>query len=236
MLKNLNTNERKVLIVGLLSLFVAVVTYGLLASQGKFENKAWNLGGAIVGFLASAVVLNRVYGTKNIDSAASINNSAQGSKSIELIDGSVEIINSMVLTVQNAERYIYAIGGRSRNETYLNAIKDRVAKGGIRYVRIITGDHILHHLCKHLHDLFESSEIGYLPKDKYGNVIVTDRITVIALPSPSVKLLDKGLKIIDERVASDYREYIIELLGKSNRNTDLSFIESLCSECNTNSS
>ena len=38
------------------------MTYGLLSSTEAFENNAWNLGGAIVGFLAALFGLNRVYG------------------------------------------------------------------------------------------------------------------------------------------------------------------------------
>ena len=230
MLNQLNVNERKVLFVGLLALIVAIVTYGLLSSKGKFENELWNLGGAIVGFLAAALVLNRIYGVPDKS------HSETAEKSIELIDGSDEIINKMVATVRNAKRYIYAIGGRSRNELYLDTIKEKVSNGNIRYVRIITGDHILHALCRHLNILYGSLEIGYLPKDKYGNVLVTDNVTVIALPSPKVKLLDKGLIIIDSRVAADYREYIVELLGRSEKNVSLEFIKSLCKECNKSDS
>ncbi len=61
---NLNVQERKVIIVGTLSLIAAIVSYGLLKSTGTFENQAWSLGGAIVGFLASVYVLNMVYGKR----------------------------------------------------------------------------------------------------------------------------------------------------------------------------
>ena len=59
---NLSIHERKVLILGLLSLVVAIVTYGILHSSGTFTNEGWNPGGAIVGFLAALLALDRVYG------------------------------------------------------------------------------------------------------------------------------------------------------------------------------
>jgi hypothetical protein len=57
----LNVQERKTIIIALLSLFVAVVTYGLLYSTGTFETATYNLGGAIVGFLATVYILKKVY-------------------------------------------------------------------------------------------------------------------------------------------------------------------------------
>lgn len=58
----LNAKERKVLIIGILALVVAAVTFGLLESTGAFKNSTYNLGGSIVGFLASAYLLNKIYG------------------------------------------------------------------------------------------------------------------------------------------------------------------------------
>ncbi|RMF59495.1 MAG: hypothetical protein D6748_06255 [Calditrichaeota bacterium] len=57
-----NIQERKVLIIGVLSLIVAVVTYGLLDSTGTIDNELGKFGGAITGFLAAAALLNRIYG------------------------------------------------------------------------------------------------------------------------------------------------------------------------------
>jgi hypothetical protein len=57
------TKERKIIIISVLALLVAVVTFGLLGSSGTFKNSVYDLGGAIVGFLATAYLLNRFYGT-----------------------------------------------------------------------------------------------------------------------------------------------------------------------------
>jgi len=59
----LQTKERKIIIISGLALVVAVVTFGLLGSSGTFKNSAYDLGGAIVGFLATAFLLNKFYGS-----------------------------------------------------------------------------------------------------------------------------------------------------------------------------
>jgi hypothetical protein len=63
-MRSSNTRERAVLIIGLLSLVVAMACYGLLESTGNWDNSVLNLGGAIVGFVAAAYMLHHIY--KNI--------------------------------------------------------------------------------------------------------------------------------------------------------------------------
>ena len=58
----LSVNERKVLILSLTALIVAVVTFGVLNSTGTFEKDEWKLGGAIVGYLAALYAMNKIYG------------------------------------------------------------------------------------------------------------------------------------------------------------------------------
>ncbi len=53
----------KTIIIVVLSLLVAVITFGLLGSTGTFKNSVYDLGGAIVGFLATAALLNKIYGS-----------------------------------------------------------------------------------------------------------------------------------------------------------------------------
>lgn len=56
------TKERKIIIISLLALGVAIVTFGVLGSTGTFKNSLYDLGGAIVGFLVTATLLNKFYG------------------------------------------------------------------------------------------------------------------------------------------------------------------------------
>lgn len=61
-LMTFQTKERKIIIISLLALAVAVVTFGILGSSGTFKNSLYDLGGAIVGFLITATLLNKFYG------------------------------------------------------------------------------------------------------------------------------------------------------------------------------
>lgn len=58
----LQIKERKIIIISLLALVVAIVTFGILGSTGAFKNSLYDLGGAIVGFLVTATLLNKFYG------------------------------------------------------------------------------------------------------------------------------------------------------------------------------
>ncbi len=60
------------LIIGILSLVVAVVTYGLLGSTGTIDNELGKFGGAITGFLAAATLLNKIYGSSKDSGKSSV--------------------------------------------------------------------------------------------------------------------------------------------------------------------
>lgn len=225
---NLSDQERKVIIICALALFVAVITFKFLSSSGTFQNGVFNFGGAIVGFIFTAILLNKIYGNKSYNDNATDRNTEC---IIKLIDGKDAILETMIEIIHNAKKYIYTIGGKSRDKSYLKTLGLQISRGDYRYIRIITGDHISHDLCKHLHDYKNYVEIGYFSEEKFGNVLVTHDTTFLALPSPSEKALDKGIKIIDEHIASDYRSYIAEILGGSDKEIDLEFIKRLCKTC-----
>ncbi|MDQ4145010.1 MAG: hypothetical protein M3198_14970 [Actinomycetota bacterium] len=56
----LDRGLRAVIVIGLVSLVVAVICFRLLESAASFDNSGWSLGGAIAGFIASVLVLDRV--------------------------------------------------------------------------------------------------------------------------------------------------------------------------------
>jgi hypothetical protein len=149
----------------------------------------------------------------------------------EVIDGEQALTMAMVEAVEKAHKYIYTIGGRSRDQTYLDALKMRVGVGDVKYVRIVTGDHIRHPLCVHLRELRGKMEVGYLAEDKYGGVLATHDTVVIALQSSTVSSLDKGLRIRDPSLSVEYRSYIADLLATSARSLTDSFFKNLCTEC-----
>jgi len=230
--------ERKVTIIGILALVTAAVTYGFLSSSGTFKDDKWNLGGAIVGYLAAVLVLNKVYGQldsndSQVEGATSYSFPVlkRDHKKAVLIQGAETVTYNMVEAAKDAQTYIYTIGGKARNEKFLNTISERVVRGNIRYIRVITGDHIRHQLCRHLHELQEIVELGYYLDRIYGNIMVTHDTTIIALPCPNSSALENVLKVKSREVASDYREYITELLGSSEKITNFSLIENLCKTC-----
>ena len=177
-----------------------------------------------------AEMLHRYYGLKpQTQSSSSLPTSP-----LTLIQSEEAITTAMIEAVETAESYLFTVGGRSRNEPYLNAVKQRVMRGDIRYLRIITGDHIRHPLCVHIRELLEQREniqFGYLKEDKYGGILVTNNKIIQALQSSRVSSLDKGLVLEDERVASDYRLYILELLSSAEPVTNMDLVEALCTTC-----
>jgi hypothetical protein len=155
-----------------------------------------------------------------------------GEPATELIRGVDEMTSAMLAATENAQQYVFVIGGRSRNDTYLKALANRVRRGDVRYVRVLTGDHIRHPLCVHMQEAWDCMDIGYLPEDKYGGILATHDTVIVALQSSRVPALDKGLRIRDTAIASDYRAYVLELLGTANRTIDMNFVrQNLCKTC-----
>jgi hypothetical protein len=150
---------------------------------------------------------------------------------IDLIEGIDAITDTMIKIIEQSERFIFCVGGRARNQEYLEKLSERVCRGNIRYIRIITGDHIRHQLCEHLSNVLDHAELGYLEEDKYGGIIATDESVFLALYSSRISSLDKALLIKDDKVASDYRSYVQDILSTSKRDVDINLIQSLCKSC-----
>lgn len=184
------------------------------AQRIEIEEFLQNYYGVDIGQLASRLTQDRV-----------------GEESLELIRGKEDITNAMIDAAEKAEGYIFCVGGRSRNKRYLAAVSKRVLGGNVRYIRVITGDHIRHELHEHIGELFDHFELGYLSEDKYGGITVTHNTVILALYSSKVAFLDKGLKIVGEQIAGECREYVLELLVASNQPVELEFIRKLCTEC-----
>jgi hypothetical protein len=74
----LSRQERKVILIVVSSLIVAVVLYGFFDSTGTFDSKIGKFGGAIAGFLATAIILNRIYGKDKIAAVDEANSNSSG--------------------------------------------------------------------------------------------------------------------------------------------------------------
>lgn len=157
---------------------------------------------------------------------------ASGStENLELIEEAESITMAMREVVERAERYIFCVGGQSREDPYLNALSQRVLKGDVRHIRVITGKNIKPSLYENMCKIFQHAELGYLKDDKYGGFLVTHDTVVSALYSSTVPTLEKALIIKDENTASDFRAYIQDLLNSSKKPLDKDFILSLCDDC-----
>lgn len=156
------------------------------------------------------------------------------SKNFSLIHGQKNCINSMIKTVDEANDFIFTIGGRSRDVKYLNAIANRVKKGNVHHIRVITGNHILHNLCVHLRDLGKNADLAYITEERFGNFLVTHDTTIIALQDAKKTNIYSILILKDTKVASEFRQYISGVFGQDNKTVDNTLIKSLCLSCREN--
>ena len=238
-----------------LGFFVLVVLlveaiFGVIASFSDGSHRTYLIIGMfalilLLVLIVSAIAVFRpeaLYGSRPIRGVSLPRSNAAGEETeirhettCVLIEGTDRISAEMSNAAKEATKYIYTIGGRSRNQVYLNAIQERVQRGDVHYIRVITGNHICHPLCEHLGQLMGVVDLGYLIEQKFGGVMVTHNTTFIGLPSSNVSVLNKALKIESEQIAADYRSYVVEVLGNSQRDIRPEHIKKLCTTCRSNS-
>jgi len=148
-----------------------------------------------------------------------------------VVDGLTDTTAEQISILKNAKEYVFIIGGRSRNEKYLSALKDRITEKNVRYIRIITGNHIRHQLHQHLNEIWSEVELGYYEEDKFGGILATHDTVFIALQSSNKSILEKGFVIHNEKIAADYRLHIQELLSNSQKKVTKELIGQLCITC-----
>ena len=161
--------------------------------------------------------------------------SAASPSEIALIDGREDIGEVLVDMIGDAERYLFAVGGRSRDPRVLTALEQRVLRGDIQYVRLITGNHIRHQLCHHLRllmrDAAETIKLGYLREEHYGSFLVTHDAAVVALPGSKVSFLDLGLRIAGTTIAAALRDRTLQHLGNSDQLITAERVRQMCKTC-----
>lgn len=118
------------------------------------------------------------------------------------------VFQELTKSVREAEIYILAIGGRSSNIDYLNAIETKVSQGPITYHRLIAGPEITHELHEHLARLLPNTRvfIAWTHKEKFGNLTVTDHQCIFAFPAP-VKDQLTGLLLPRDDDSKRYSQY-----------------------------
>jgi hypothetical protein len=179
-------------------------------------------------------LLSRYYEPSALPRAAHATTASLGSVPVDqvaVVSGMDAITDAMVMAVEQADNYIIVVGGRSRNDRNLDAVARRVARGDVRYVRTLTGDHIRHPLCLHLDALAGKVELAHLTEDKYGGILVTSETVVVALQSSRVGALDKGLVVKDQKLAADYRTHALELYHSATTVPNADYYRQLCTTC-----
>jgi hypothetical protein len=135
--------------------------------------------------------------------------------------------------VQRCSENIFCIGALSSDRAYLKLIEDAVKNRDVIYYRVVDGDHIYHPMHQHLTALLrvKGVYIGYIDREKFGNMTVTDVGAVIAFPSPYVDKLT-GLSLPDPSMISPYMQHVLVAYGACSPMTEQKLTE-LCERCRT---
>lgn len=133
-----------------------------------------------------------------------------------------EVNKIMIDTINNASKYILIIGGRTRVNEYVQALDSKI-NSGIKYIRLITGDHIRELLFEHINKWIgkDNIEIKYLgEEDKYGGLLVTNGKVFIALKTNDTHL-GYGILINNQSISEEYRSYIEGLSTSAQEMTNI---------------
>lgn len=200
-----------------------------------------NVSDLLLGILAQErdhlVGLLRTHHTEDAEAPVSASG-VQLAPAIELIDGQDKVRATLSQVTNDATDYIYVVGGRSRDREYIRCLNNRLSRGDLEYLRVVTGDHIreplLEHLCR-LAELKKADDnfryrVSYLEEDKYGSFTVTRDTVFWALPSSTATQLTTGVLIRSAKVASDFRAHVIALSSGERGKKDLAFYELICRE------
>ena len=136
--------------------------------------------------------------------------------------------------VRRCSENILCIGALSSDKIYLKLIEDAVKKRDAIYYRVVDGDHIYHPMHQHLAALLAVDKvyIGYIDREKYGNITVTDIGAVIAFPSPHIGKLT-GLFLSNPSMTSPYMQHVLVAYGACSPMTEKK-LNDLCEKCRPN--
>jgi len=121
-----------------------------------------------------------------------------------------EVSGAMLSTIRNSDEYILTIGGQTRETEYVDNIEKKIKNNEIRYMRLITGDHIRDVLYDHLIRIIgkQNVKLKYLgTEDKYGGIIVTKGKVFLALKTNETNLT-YGIIIKEQNISEEYRSYV----------------------------
>ncbi len=133
---------------------------------------------------------------------------------------------------EQADEYIVATGGRSRNQKYLKVIENKVRTGELTYWRLILNERITHEMCEHLCSVLSMPNVmtGQIDDRGYGNILVVDTGFIIALPVPGHGGL-MGIKIPNRASASRIFKYLMMVFPDSERISSSQEVKAICEQC-----
>jgi hypothetical protein len=217
----------------------AIVAIGvsLLDFLGVLDQIPWLVGRvpiitllSLSFLLASAVIERRTRIDKIQETLDSIISSY--TFGTQYLDDADTVISQLERITRRANESIMALGAKSRAKNYLSAIQEAVLQRRVIHYRLLDGDYIPHELHEHLKEIVHAPnvQIAWTPREKFGNLLVTENESVMAFPAP---YLDKfsGLWLPGQTNSRRYTQYFLEAFSKSLPVRTEKAIEVLCIQC-----
>ncbi len=150
----------------------------------------------------------------------------------QYLDDARAVISQLERITRKADEIIMALGAKSRASNYLLSIKEAVFQRNVIHYRLIDGEYIPHSLHEHLIEIIKSPNVhvAWTPKEKFGNLLLTENGCVIAFPAPYIEKFS-GIWLPGEENSRRFAQYFLEVFSKSLPVSTEKAIEVLCMEC-----
>lgn len=185
----------------------------------------------ILSFLLVNAVIDRKIGINKINESLDniISSYAFGA---QYLDDAGAVIPQLERITRKADEIIMALGAKSRASNYLFLIKEAVFQRNVIHYRLIDGEYIPHALHEHLIEIIKSPivQLAWTPKEKFGNLLLTENECVIVLPAPYIDKFS-GILLPGERNSRRFTHYFLEAFSKSLPVRTEKAIEVLCMQC-----
>lgn len=147
------------------------------------------------------------------------------------LDDEKTVVPELERVVQEANETIMALGAKSRASDYLRKIEEAIEQRHTIYYRLIDGTYIPHKLHEHLQRVVANPnvQISWTPREKFGNLTVTENECIIVFPAPYLKF--SGLLLPGETNSRRYTQYFLEAFSKALPVRTERAIEVLCDKC-----
>lgn len=161
----------------------------------------------------NAIIANYTFGTRYLDDERAV-------------------VPELERAVSEANETIMALGAKSRASDYLEKIEEAVKQRDAIYYRLIDGTFIPHELHEHLERVIASPnvQISWTPREKFGNLTVTENECIIAFPAPYLKF--SGLLLPGQVNSRRYTQYFLEAFSKALPVRTEKALQALCNTCN----